>query len=107
MSTALLVTRFYEYHWQGDPEAGEGPMVPVRALRRAQCWLRDVTHEALVDYLERHEAMATAHAETQRMPMALIDEASFPAEIAIAGGRGGEHPFASPYFWAPFTFHGA
>ena len=45
LSTALLMHRFYELHLHGDAAAGLAPQPPVRALRLAQQWLRDLTYK--------------------------------------------------------------
>jgi CHAT domain-containing protein len=50
LSTALLMARFYELHLQGDPE---GPLPPVRALRLAQRWLRDIKAGELLPVFPR------------------------------------------------------
>ncbi|MCS7290913.1 MAG: CHAT domain-containing protein [Roseiflexus sp.] len=98
-ATALLVTRIYEYMQQeGLPAA--------RAVRRAQRWLRDVTAAELETYLERHEAIARARLESgRRMPVTLIEELF--GKVTTAENPQQERPYASPNYWAPFTFTGA
>uniref|UniRef100_UPI002ACEF180 CHAT domain-containing protein n=1 Tax=Chloroflexus sp. TaxID=1904827 RepID=UPI002ACEF180 len=114
LSTALLMHRFYELHLTGDLNAGLGPQPPARALRLAQVWLRDLTYGAMFDYLERHRQLRA----TQRL---LADGgATAPARIPfdfIATGRAiaeegmlddpSHRPYASPIYWAAFTFNGA
>lgn len=98
-ATALLVTRIYEYMQQeGLPAA--------QAVRRAQRWLRDVTAAELETYLERHEAIARARLESgRRMPVTLIEELF--GKVTTAENPQQERPYASPHYWAPFTFTGA
>jgi len=107
LSTALLMVRFYELHWQGDAGNGEGPLPPERALRRAQCWLRDVTNEELRDYVRRHREMTEARQCGDRMSAAMVSAGLWQAGLAIAQGRADERPYHDPYHWAAFTFHGA
>ncbi|NJC13102.1 CHAT domain-containing protein/tetratricopeptide (TPR) repeat protein [Micromonospora profundi] len=51
-SAPLLVSRFYAYHFQGDPETGSGPMTAATAMARAQNWLRDSTTNQLNRFAE-------------------------------------------------------
>ena len=102
-STALLMTRFYELLLQGEGE--ERGLPPPEALRRAQRWLRDLTNAGLEAYLARHEAIARARRESvRRMPSALIGELLIRAYAAVDPQA---QPYVEPYYWAPFTFHGA
>jgi CHAT domain-containing protein len=80
LSTALLMIKFYEYHLCGDARAGEGPMPPASALRKAQLWLKEATNADLAEVLPS------------------------PFEYAT---KKQEKPFTHPYHWAPFVFHGA
>jgi CHAT domain-containing protein len=50
-STELLMGRFYELFLRGDPQNGLAPQPPARALRLAQCWLRDLTKDTLHSYI--------------------------------------------------------
>ena len=102
LSTALLAVRFHELHLCG--EDGLPPQPPARALRLAQCWLRDLTRQALGAYLRRHAEMAQPVAvEEGRLSWALVNKG-----LPLARGKdGSEHPFAHPYFWAPFVHYGA
>lgn len=106
LSTALLMTKFYEYHLQGDPATGDGPLPPVRALGRAQRWLRRVTAEELTAYFESHKALH----DTQRRAMRSRMPEGVAAEGVMRFGfvDGKERPFADePYHWAAFIFMGA
>ncbi|WBC08884.1 CHAT domain-containing tetratricopeptide repeat protein [Micromonospora sp. WMMA1947] len=51
-SAPLLVSRFYAYHFRGDPETGSGPMPVATAMARAQTWLRDSTTDQLNRFAE-------------------------------------------------------
>ncbi|MES1242467.1 MAG: CHAT domain-containing protein, partial [Acidobacteriota bacterium] len=92
LATALLMERLYRFHVDGNPESGEPPMPPVRALRRAQIWLRDVTTEGLAAELSPRRSWRDA----------------FAAEVMnrILTESPGTRPFASPYHWAPFILVG-
>lgn len=97
-STALLMTRCYELM------RGQEPQAPIEALRRAQLWLRDQTHASLKAYLNHHRALAEAPAQdTPHMPLALV----LQLRTALAMRASHPRPYAAPYFWAPFTFHGS
>jgi CHAT domain-containing protein/tetratricopeptide (TPR) repeat protein len=104
LSTALMMARFYQYHLRGDPEHGEGPMGPARALRLAQRWLARVTAEELTVYFATHQGLHEALRQAEKVRL--------PGEVAAAGVvRFGledptARPFASPYYWAPFVFVG-
>src|SRR5262245_23097889 len=92
LSSALLMTRFYDLLLRGDAAAGEAAMNPVRALCRAQCWLRDVSVGELHDYVRRREMSKELIAE--------VDE-------RFAGESPSLRPFAeSPFDWAPFAVFG-
>lgn len=85
-STRLLIGRFYAY-WLGEDYP------PAQALAAAQHWLRTASRDDLGAYYESF----------LRMPP---DEAqSLQAEMLLAGS-GEERPYANPYYWAGFTFHG-
>ena len=92
LSSALLMTRFYEFHLRGNAETSEPRMDPVRALCRAQCWLRDVSVKELQDYVRRRE-----------MSKELIAEVG----NRFAAANPDLRPFAeSPFDWAPFVAFG-
>jgi CHAT domain-containing protein len=92
LSSALLMTRFYELLLRGNPATGEPAMNPVRALCRAQGWLRDISVRELQDYVRRREMSQALIAD--------VDE-RFGAENPAL------RPFAeSPFDWAPFVAFG-
>ena len=86
LSTALVITRFYECHLGGEPAAGEGGQSPAHALRAAQRWLRDLSGQQLVAYAEQHPQIFRAAAEV----------------LSYASAYPSMRPYASPYHWAGF-----
>ncbi|MBN1483898.1 MAG: tetratricopeptide repeat protein [Chloroflexia bacterium] len=100
-STALLMTRFYEFLLQ----EGRGP---AEALRQAQLWLRDVTNEELAGYLESHRRIKEAAGEEgERISWALLAEERRRVRRAVDKGQGQACPYAAPYHWAAFACYGA
>jgi CHAT domain-containing protein len=99
VSTALLMIRFYEYLLKGDPTAGDGPLPPALALRRAQFWLRNVPAEKLAAYFdaERHKPDQERALSYEEVSAAWRRFIKMPPEA---------RPFAHPYYWAAFTFSG-
>jgi CHAT domain-containing protein/tetratricopeptide (TPR) repeat protein len=79
LSTALLMTRFYEVHLKED-------LPPSQALRAAQRWLRTETRERLVKYCESHGWM------------------SLDVRVGLAESE--DDVYANPYFWAAFITTG-
>jgi CHAT domain-containing protein len=114
LSTALLMHRFYELHLHGDAAAGLVPQPPVRALRLAQQWLRDLTYKEMFDYFQRHRQLkavrqhnsASAPVSGVRMPSALIEVGRALAEEYMLD-HPNNRPYTNPIFWAAFTFNGA
>jgi len=105
VSTGLVMAKFYELHLVGDPDVGSGPMPPVRALRLAQRWLRDVTVQELFE-----QFVDVRSSE----PAPVSGAAHIPVDMAqgVVERFGWEdpklRPYAdSPYDWAPFVFIGA
>jgi CHAT domain-containing protein/tetratricopeptide (TPR) repeat protein len=88
LSTALLMTRFHQYLHNGDVD---GPLPLARALRMAQCWLRDVTAGEIEAFFGSHEALG-----------------QLPAAGSIRSGSqdASYRPFSHPYYWAPFVLAG-
>jgi CHAT domain-containing protein len=113
LSTALLMHRFYELYLHGDDAAGLAPQPPVRALRLAQQWLRDLTYKEMFDYFQRHRQLkavrqhnsASAPVSGVRMPTDLIEEGRALAEDYMLD-HPNDRPYANPIFWAAFTFNG-
>ncbi|WP_341317483.1 CHAT domain-containing protein [Paraburkholderia sp. IMGN_8] len=91
--TTFLILDFYRRLFANDANCP-----PARALREAQCWLRDVNADAMCKELKRlmvkeqdPDTYATL-SDTYRYLYGLSPEA---------------RPFSHPYFWAPFTLTGA
>ncbi|WP_152556121.1 CHAT domain-containing protein, partial [Chloroflexus sp. MS-G] len=113
LSTALLIHRFYELHLRGDAAAGLTPQPPVRALRLAQQWLRDLTYKEMFAYFQRHRQLKAAPQRDlesvpvsgARMPTDLIEEGRALAEDYMLD-HPNDRPYANPIFWAAFTFNG-
>jgi CHAT domain-containing protein len=86
LSTALLMSRFYEL-----ADTGRGGLPPWTALRKAQLWLRDAEPAALARPLrymmESNPALPSTEKNNSRE------------------ARGGH--FADPYWWSPFLCTGA
>lgn len=89
-STALLMGRFYELLLRGDPENGLTPQSPARALRLAQCWLRDLTKDTLHSYITHRQVELVLPIE-QEIP---------PTE------QEKQMPYAAPVYWAAFVYLG-
>jgi CHAT domain-containing protein len=85
ISTALLMTRFYEYHLGSEGRLEGTPLPPAQALRQAQTWLAHASRAELEEYLSRHHALSEAG-----------------GHIPV-----GRQPFAHSYYWAPFVLVGA
>jgi CHAT domain-containing protein len=105
LSTTLLMTQFYAYHRQGDPQTGEGPLPPAAALRRAQGWLKTRTADDLVTLLAGHRSMATAAAQRSGTRMSAADAGAGLRQLGLEDPA--SRPFADPYYWAPFVAIGA
>jgi CHAT domain-containing protein len=92
LSTMLLMERFYRGHLQ------EG-LPPAVALRRSQLWLRDATAGDL-NLAERWAEVyrTTTGSEARRRAFAAMRYFMRHPE---------DRPFASSYYWAPFTLTGA
>ncbi len=103
-STALAMVKFYEYHLQGDPATGEGPMQPVRAFQQTQQWLREVTNGELSNYFNAHHQLNEArHQALARMPEQFV----LAGMVHFGLDEPNARPFADrPYHWAPFIFVG-
>jgi CHAT domain-containing protein len=94
LSTALLMTRFYEYLF-GDDRDHAAPLGPAQALRYAQLWLGRVTRGELELYYEQHDCLRRARDEHHGGP------------AAPAPGSPARRPYEHPWYWAAFAFSGA
>jgi CHAT domain-containing protein/tetratricopeptide (TPR) repeat protein len=100
LSTALLMTKFYECHLLGDPSnASNGPMTPARALRRAQLWLRDLSRSELAALLDT----LNENGGGQRSQLGTIVRHPF---VEGALKTNDQRPFSDPFYWAPFVMYG-
>lgn len=97
LSTALLMIRFYRFHLEGDPDTAEKPMPPAEALRKAQLWLRDLKSREIKEYVEysltEFRTCLTSAQGDEALKHIVLEHNEF-------------RPFAHPYHWAGFTFHG-
>jgi CHAT domain-containing protein/tetratricopeptide (TPR) repeat protein len=92
VSTALLMERVYYFYYLENH-------YPAAALRAAQRWLRDLTNEELIEFLQKRMEKTQGQS---RMAYSLIREKF--AKRAVREPH--KKPFASPVFWAAFTFNG-
>ena len=105
LSTTLLMTQFYAYHRQGDPQTGEGPLPPAAALRRAQAWLKTRTADDLVTLLAAHRSMAAAAEQRQGTRMSAAEAGAGLRQLGLEDPT--SRPYADPFYWAPFVAIGA
>ncbi len=105
VSTALLMTRFYELFLHGEDRRGLPPQSPVRALREAQCWIRTLTNRDLYAYLQRL-AQPDLFLGPQR-PVKLVTELLPLVRRALRQGQADACPYARLYNWAAFAYYGA
>jgi CHAT domain-containing protein len=89
LSTALLMVRFYRHYFQMDTDGEDAPVVPAEALRRAQRWLKCAEKEEIEQYVKEY------------VP-GLVD--AVHKRLTLENDK--NPPFAHPFFWAGFTFHG-
>jgi CHAT domain-containing protein/tetratricopeptide (TPR) repeat protein len=92
LSTVLLMERFYADHLAGASAPA--------ALRQAQIWLREATAQELAERFASERAKPDA---ARLMPYEQASE----AWRRFARMDPSEQPFASPVYWAAFTFSGA
>jgi len=104
-STALLMTRFYELYLHGDVQIGLPPQPIARALGLAQCWLRDLTNNDLLVYLQGHHQQPLDDL-AQRLSPGLVAEKLPSVRQAILKGQGEKCPYADTYYWAGFVYYG-
>jgi len=105
LSTALVMVKFYEFHFHGDNLNESKPMPPAQALRQAQRWVRDATNEELADFFDAYPKLkgVRRQAVVRMSQEAVLAE---PASVDLDDPQ--TRPFADkPYHWAPFIFVGA
>jgi tetratricopeptide (TPR) repeat protein len=98
VSTALLIVRFYELYLYGDTQLALLPQQPLKALRWAQLWLRDLSNNALLTHLQEQRRLLRYH-----LPVRLLPHVR--REIQL--GKGEERPYKHPDHWAAFVYYGA
>jgi len=100
ISTALLMSRFYQYYL-GDVTRRAAPMRPSLALSKAQAWLRrELTLEQVTTYISQQEKKLRA--EHQYMSLGKLGKTK---RQILSDNQ--PHPFADPYYWAAFIVLGA
>lgn len=88
LSTALIMTKFYEYYLKRNN--GES-LEPIKALRRAQTWLRDATAGELIFFTKNH----------------MREKVALHGELYFMLYDSNEQPYKDkPHCWAPFVFIG-
>jgi CHAT domain-containing protein len=95
LSTALLMTRFYDY-WKRKT------LVPAEALRQAQIWVRDSTNGEKLAYVRNSITEISADG----LPGYDTGDLYRRHRIAFEM-RADERDFAHPYYWAAFGYTGA
>ncbi len=98
LSTALLMMRFYELHLGGD---GEGSLPPVRALRNAQLWLRDLQAGELGSFFREQRRLLESRKPSLDAVAIAAGLARFALEVEPES-----RPFEDPYYWGSFVFVG-
>jgi CHAT domain-containing protein/tetratricopeptide (TPR) repeat protein len=91
---ALVMTRFYQYHLRGHPDAGGAPLSPPAALSQAQRWIAQATCREIADSCLQHPAIQSSLHQTGR-------------HWWLEGKDPAARPFEHPLYWAPFVFVGA
>jgi CHAT domain-containing protein len=93
LATAFLMIEFYRNlvgQTQNPSELSPTPISVAKALKTAQCWLRDVTKEQLPDWLERLNL-------NPKCKQKLKDDAEYVLTLSSS-----ERPFSKPHYWAGF-----
>jgi CHAT domain-containing protein len=84
--------QFHKYWLSGNEMAGEKPLPPTTALRKAQLWLRGLTRMQVICELQ-----ALASVQLSEM---------IAKEIQVLDESIAEQPYAHPYFWSTFYVTG-
>jgi len=92
-AAALLVSRCYAYHLLGDPERGEPPAPPARALAAAQRWLARASADDIRRFTEEVGL---------RRPRRAGNAGRAPGATAAPTARAPTHP----RHWAAFVLVG-
>lgn len=90
VSTALLMMKVYALHFGGRA-------APRDALRKAQIWIRDASHQDLLTFV----------ADMQRGGrLSAAQTAALRASLAQGSSGDAKRPFQHPYYWAAFQYYG-
>jgi CHAT domain-containing protein len=102
VSTYLLMTKFYELLLRSDeqPEPVDYGFSRVRALCRAQLWLKEVTAEELASLFEKE-------VNKPKTEKAMQDHLAMAAWQRFQIMKPNEQPFSHAIYWAAFTFTGS
>lgn len=94
ISNTWLILKFYELYPQ---------VPPAQALKSAQTWLRSLTYEALLQWLDRTAQLPPDHAYRQDLQdeITLIQKNLTEHKIELH-----QTPYSDPYHWAAFTLTG-
>jgi CHAT domain-containing protein/tetratricopeptide (TPR) repeat protein len=104
LASALLTERFFQ---ETFPEPGTRRLPVSDGLRRAQSWLRELTHQKALDILEKIEQeLPEAVARPKPGTAILLTREHIRAARAQINQRG-ETPFRHPVYWAAFACYGA
>jgi CHAT domain-containing protein len=101
VSTALLMTRFYDLYLHGDPQEELLPHQPLTALRLAQRWLRNLSNNALYEYLNEQVRLKRPSISTPAL------RSKLRTEIRAGKERREMCPYGHAYHWAAFVYYGA
>jgi CHAT domain-containing protein len=102
VSTYLLMTKFYELLLRSDeqPEPVDYGFSRVRALCRAQLWLKEVTAEELASLFKKE-------VNKPKTEKAMQDHLAMAAWQRFQIMKPNEQPFSHAIYWAAFTFTGS
>ncbi|MEJ2710936.1 MAG: CHAT domain-containing protein [Anaerolineales bacterium] len=108
LSTAMLMERFYRA-WRDEK------LSPVRALQKAQTWLRETTNRQKADYYRVHipSLVGTQPAQHPASNDSDFQGTQLPEDVAaeffthlVADPRIDERLYDHPFWWAAFYFMG-
>ncbi|MGK7954626.1 MAG: CHAT domain-containing protein [Crocosphaera sp.] len=97
LSTAFLMIKFYEILLDENQQVS----VAV-ALKTAQNWLRNLTNEEFKQEIEKLQPQISQILSKSTKGRQLIVR----KQIEILSNNNQTYPFANPYYWAAFGYHG-